>query len=286
MSAQEKVLRKAAGNRALNRGAPIGVFDSGLGGLTVVQAIRRALPNEDVVYLGDTARVPYGTRSKDTVIRYAQGCANALLHHEPKVLVVACNTVSAVALPTLRVDLDIPVLGVIEPGARAGVSASHTGRLAVLATEGTVASGAYERAVSMVDSRAELSSVPASLLVSLAEEGWTEGQVPELVVERYLGRLVGKEIDAIILGCTHFPLFRGVIERVAERLFERDVIVADSAEAAAENLRTLLTDRDLLTKSTSMGTLCVEVTDLPARFHTVAARFLGDSLDDVSQIDL
>ncbi len=152
--------------------APIGVFDSGLGGLTVARAIGEALPREELVYLGDTARVPYGTRSPATIIRYARGCAGRLREQGIKMLVVACNTVSAVALDVLRVELDMPVLGVVGPGAHAGVEASRNGRIGVIATPGTVASGAYVRAVAALDSRAEVFARPAPLLVPLVEEGW------------------------------------------------------------------------------------------------------------------
>ncbi|MFT5358255.1 MAG: glutamate racemase [Polyangiales bacterium] len=263
---------------------PIGVFDSGLGGLTVVRAIREHLPNENIVYLGDTARVPYGTRSAQTVVRYARSCARALAAHDPKLLVVACNTVSAVALDMLRVELDIPVLGVISPGARAGVEASKTGRIAVIATAGTVASGAYGRAIAAIDSRIELRSLAAPLLVPLAEEGWLEGEVPERVIERYLSPLAGSGVDALILGCTHYPLFRGLIEGVGHRVAGPELVVADSAEATALELASLLESRDMA--GSGPGSLEVMVTDLPARFTAVAARFLGAEVPDVRSIDL
>src|SRR6478752_7306971 len=193
--------------------ASIGIFDSGLGGLTVARAIRSVLPDEDLVYLGDTARVPYGTRSADTIIRYARACANHLVKHRVKLLVVACNTVSAVALDVLRDELDVPVLGVIEPGARAGAGASRTKRVGVIATQGTIGSRAYERALHAVESRIEVFAQPAPMLVPLAEEGWLDGTVPELVVERYLEPLVAKNIDALVLGCTHYPILGSVIGR-------------------------------------------------------------------------
>lgn len=263
---------------------PIGVFDSGLGGLTVVRAIRERLPNENIVYLGDTARVPYGTRSAQTVIRYARSCARALAAHDPKLLVVACNTVSAVALDTLRVELDVPVLGVISPGARAGVDASRTGRIAVIATAGTVASGAYARASAAIDSRVELRSLAAPLLVPLAEEGWLEGEVPQRVIERYLTPLAGSGVDALILGCTHYPLFRALIEEVGRRVVGPELAVADSAEATANELAALIASRGM--SGSGPGSLEVMVTDLPARFAAEAARFLGAEVPKVSAIDL
>jgi glutamate racemase len=166
--------------------APLGVFDSGLGGLTVVRALRDVLPHEDIVYLGDTARVPYGTKGSATVVRYALGCAQHLVARGVKAIVIACNTASAVAPDRLRVELDLPVLGVIEPGARAAVAASRGGRIGVLATTATIASGAYPRAVAAESTRAEVIGQAAPLLVPLAEEGWTEGDVPRLAARRYL----------------------------------------------------------------------------------------------------
>ncbi len=275
--------------------APIGVFDSGLGGLTVVRAISEALPHEKLLYLGDTARVPYGTRSAHTVVRYARGCGALLANRGIKMLVVACNTVSAVALDMLRVELDMPVLGVIEPGARAAVRASQTGRIGVIATAGTVASGAYPRGVSSVDTRAEVKQLAAPLLVPLAEEGWLEGEVPHLVLQRYLEKLLGagSEIDTLVLGCTHYPLLSEVIADEATRLRGAPISIVDSGVAAAGELATLLRERNLLRQRDSSersegGALELMVTDRPERFAEVASRFLGRDLEslDVQQVDL
>ena len=266
----------------------IGVFDSGLGGLTVAHAIREALPDEDLVYLGDTARVPYGTRSADTVIRYARACAQHLVKHRIKLLVVACNTVSAVALEMLRDELDVPVLGVIEPGARAGAAASRKKRIGVLATQGTVNSRAYERALHAVDSRIEVFALAAPLLVPLAEEGWLDGEVPRLVVERYLTPLTQKDIDALVLGCTHYPLLGGVIRAEAARLAGPELVVVDSAQATAHELAHLLETKGLRELRSGRGKLRLMVTDLPGRFAEVASRFLQEELEglDVEQVDL
>lgn len=266
--------------------APIGVFDSGLGGLTVVRAIAEELPSEQLVYLGDTARVPYGTRSARTILGYARICARHLEKHGVKLLVVACNTVSAVALPMLRVELDVPVIGVIGPGARAGVRATETHRLGVLATEGTVASGAYPRAVATECTRTEVIQQAAPLLVPLVEEGWVEGEVPGRVVDRYLEPLIEAKIDALVLGCTHYPLLARLIrDRVAERS-PRPIEVVDSTVATAEVLATLLRERSLAREGE--GSLRLLVTDLPDRFAEVAARFLGRPVSGltVEAIDL
>jgi glutamate racemase len=263
-------------------GSPIGVFDSGLGGLTVARAIA------DLVYLGDTARVPYGTRSAETVIRYARSCARKLAEHQPKVLVVACNTVSAVALDMLRVELDIPVIGVIGPGARAGVAASRTGRIGVIATAGTVASGAYVKEVGASSSRGEVFAQPAPLLVPLVEDGWLEGEVPRLAVRRYLEPLVHERIDALVLGCTHYPLLGDLIREELAALAGTDLPVVDSAHATASELGAFLAARDLARDTAHAGELRLLVTDLPARFTQVAARFLGREASTlpVTQIDL
>jgi glutamate racemase len=225
--------------------APLGVFDSGLGGLTVVRALREALPHEDIVYLGDTARVPYGTKGPQTVIKYALGCARHLVGRGVKAIVIACNTVSAVAPERLRVELDLPVLEVIGPGARAAVAATRSGRIGVLATSGTIASGAYPRAVSAISTRAETVGQAAPLLVPLAEEGWVDGDVPRLAVRRYLEPLAKARVDVVVLGCTHYPLLRAVLEAEARAMLGDDVRVVDSAHAVAADALAFLEGRGL-----------------------------------------
>jgi len=270
----------------MDRDAPIGVFDSGLGGLTVARAIRDAVPSERLVYLGDTARVPYGTRSPHTILRYARSCARHLAAHDIKLLVVACNTVSAVALPMLRVELDLPVLGVIGPGARAGVEATRTHRIGIIATAGTVASGAYPRAVAAVSTRAEVIQRAAPLLVPLVEEGWLEGEVPRRVVDRYLAPLVEASIDTLVLGCTHYPLLADVIRERLGAISPRPVSVVDSAQATAAELERVLSDRDIARDGP--GDIRLRVTDLPEQFAEEASRFLGESVEglEVEAIDL
>jgi glutamate racemase len=283
-----------AGTQALGGDAPLGVFDSGLGGLTVVRALRQALPRERIVYLGDTARVPYGTRSAETVLRYARGCARVLIDRGVKGLVVACNTVSAVALEMLRAELDLPVLGVVEPGARAAVGAlgrlaeGGGARIGVLGTQGTIASGAYPRAIGRLTTRVEVVGAAAPLLVPLVEEGWLEGEVPRLAVERYLTPLVAAGARVIVLGCTHYPLLAPLISEVAARLAGTEVAVVDSAVATAEDVAAWIADERIPSASSATGpaTLDVLVTDRPGSFQAMAVRFLGGDAPAVSQIDL
>jgi glutamate racemase len=266
--------------------APLGVFDSGLGGLTVVRALRAALPHERVIYLGDTARVPYGTRAESTVVKYALGCARHLVSRGVKAIVIACNTVSAVAPVKLRVELDLPILGVIEPGARAGVAASKRGRIGVLATAATIASGAYPRAVAAASTRAEVFGQAAPLLVPLAEEGWTEGEVPRLAVRRYLEPLAAADVDVVLLGCTHYPLLRPTIEAAAKDLLGANVAVVDSAHAVASEARDFLLARNLARRTEDGGSIELLVTDMPKSFADVASRFLGHAVPKVDVVDL
>ena len=277
-------------------GAPLGVFDSGLGGLTVVHVLRQVATHESIIYLGDTARVPYGTRSASTVVRYARSCAAVLTERGVKALVIACNTVSAVAVEILRAELDIPVIGVVEPGARAAVRAGQevadaTGgpppRIGVMGTVGTIRSGAYQRAVQQLSTRFEVVGQPAPLLVPLVEEGWLTGQVPELAVERYVAPLIDAGAHVIVLGCTHYPLLRPIVESVATRLAGHPIRVVDSAAATSEVIVEMLAEgRIVPAMETASGTLELLVTDQPDGFQKSADLFLGEHTPEVTQIDL
>jgi glutamate racemase len=279
-------LRSGDTNALPRRDAPLGVFDSGLGGLTVVRALRERCPAEDIVYLGDTARVPYGTRSAETVVRYALGCSRVLTARGVKAIVVACNTVSAVALDMMRVELDMPVLGVILPGARAAVAAAEGRAVGVLGTTGTIASGAYPRAIASFSTRTPVVAQAAPLFVPLAEEGWTEGEVPGLVARRYLEPVIAAGARCIVLGCTHYPVLRDAIEREATSLAGEPVAIVDSAHATATEVAAFLAERGQASTRQGRGTLELLVTDLPKSFATVAERFLGEAAGHVHQIDL
>ena len=272
--------------RGLRRDAPLGVFDSGLGGLTVVRALRAALPNEDIVYLGDTARVPYGTKGPDTVTRYAMSCASHLVSRGVKAIVIACNTVSAVAPERLRVELDLPVLGVIEPGARAAAATTRVFKVGVLATAGTIASGAYPRAISACSTRIETYGAPAPLLVPLAEEGWLDGEVPTLAARRYLAPLAEAGVDVIVLGCTHYPLLVNVIEREARSMMGPAVTILDSATVVAREIASFLEERDLRKCDDTPGNTKLMVTDMPRSFDETASRFLGAQATKAELVNL
>ncbi len=261
------------------RDLSIGVFDSGVGGLTVLRALHERLPREHTVYLGDTARVPYGTKSAAVVERYALANARFLERQNIKLLVIACNTASAESLPALQRTCRVPVIGVIEPGAKAAAVKTR-GRIAVLGTPGTIASGAYQRALAAAVPNAEVIALACPLFVPLAEEGWTDGAVPELVAERYLGTLRG-QVDTAVLGCTHYPLLSGVIAATLP-----GTTLIDSAHATVETVAELLADRSLARTASTTATRRYFVTDVPATFDRVAARFLGVEPESAEQVDI
>jgi glutamate racemase len=262
-----------------NSNLPIGIFDSGVGGLTVYRALHEHLPNEHFVYLGDTARVPYGTKSLATVERYAVENAQFLAAHGIKLLVVACNTASALALPAIRQALDIEVVGVIGPGARAAVASASGKRIGVIATESTVESGAYTQAIAKADSSATVVERACPLFVPLAEEGWADEEVARAVAETYLKDL-RSSIDTLVLGCTHYPILKSVIQESVGA----PVALIDSGEATAVEVKSLLKEKGLAGSPSGSGALerqlCDDldhfyVTDAAERFARVAERFLG-----------
>ncbi|PRP92372.1 Glutamate racemase 1 [Enhygromyxa salina] len=274
--------------------SPIGVFDSGVGGLTVLAALRERLPDERFLYLGDTARLPYGSKSPQTVRRYARQAAGKLVERGVKLLVVACNTASAVAVEDLREAFaPLPVIGVVEAGARAACVATQTGHVLVTGTEGTVSGGAYERAMLALRPELSVDAVACPMFVALAEEGWTEGPIPEAVARRYLElELAGPErtrVDTLVLGCTHFPVLRAVLERVCGP----GVALVDSARTTATEVAELLEQGGLAGPSPVRPrgpgeSVRFLATDAPERFARVGAVFLACaiSLDDIELVDL
>jgi glutamate racemase len=256
--------------------SPVGVFDSGIGGLTVAHAIMAQLPNESVTYFGDTARVPYGPKSPDTVRRYSQEIAGFLVDQGIKSLVVACNTATAHALPVLRENLSVPVIGVIEPGARAAVAATRTGHVGVIGTVGTIKSGAYERALRALEPSLRITARACPLFVPLVEEGWVDHEATRLIAEEYLAPLLETHVDTVVLGCTHYPLLKGVISRV----LGSDVRLIDSAEETARETAAVLHDRCLTVSSPSPRYRFI-ASDDPLMFLQLGQRFLGDAIESV-----
>jgi len=262
---------------------PIGVFDSGMGGLTVLKALTARLPHERFIYLGDTARLPYGTKSAETVQAYALQATRLLLDQGVKLLVIACNTASAVALDRLQeVFAPVPVIGVIEPGARAGVAATSNRRIAVIATESTVKGGAYARAIRALTRDAEVVQQPCQVFVALAEEGWTDSAATRAAAEHYLGALFASPDapDTLVLGCTHFPVLAGTIRAVVGKA----VALVDSAETTAGAVAETLIDANLASdeQTDNPGTVEFFATDSPERFARVGAVFLGRAIDPAS----
>ncbi|BCG45521.1 Glutamate racemase [Citrifermentans bremense] len=260
----------------------IGIFDSGVGGLTVLKEVVRALPQEDTIYLGDTARVPYGTKSPETVVRYSRQIARYLLNRDIKLLVVACNTASAVALSALQQEFSIPIVGVIEPGARAAAAATKTGKVGVIGTAATVASSAYTKAIKRINPEIEVVNRACPLFVPLAEEGWVDNEVARLTAGIYLEDLKKHGVDTLVLGCTHYPILKEVIAEV----MGPQVTLVDSAEQTALTVAGILAEQGLLRPRGERGNHHYYVTDIPAGFIRVGNRFLGGDLGDVYQVNL
>lgn len=256
--------------------APIGIFDSGLGGLTVLREIARTLPYENLVYVGDTARVPYGVKSPETVTRYSREICHFLGELNVKAIVVACNTASALALPKIHGEYSIPLLGVLEPGVRAAVKATRSGSIGVIGTPGTIKSGSYAQAVRKQLPDAKVLSRACPLFVPLVEEGWLDHEVTRRIAEIYLGDWKSGDLDTLILGCTHYPLLKGVIQET----LGAGVTLVDSAQETAKALQSLLQSRGLLTTKVMPGVQRVFTTDAPEKLSEMAERFLGHSLPE------
>ena len=261
---------------------PIGVFDSGIGGLTVVRALLQRLPHESLVYFGDTARVPYGNKSPETVRRYSREILDFLLARDVKLVVVACNTASAHALAELTRVSPVPVEGVIEPGARAAVRASRSGRIGVIGTAGTVASGAYRKAIEALDGGVEITSQACPLFVPLVEEGWLDHTATRLVAEAYLAPLRSHAIDTLVLGCTHYPLLKPLLAG----LLGPAITLIDSADETAAAVARRLAASTLHAPRAVEGRAHFVVSDDPKRFVKVGKMFLGESVKDVETVPL
>ncbi len=258
---------------------PIGVFDSGIGGLTVVRALTRQLPHENIVYFGDTARVPYGPKSPQVVREYAAQDVNFLLSKDIKMVVIACNTVSSVALDVVQKHANMPVVGMILPGATAAVNATKKKRIGVIGTRATINSNAYANAIRQIDREIQVFAQECPLFVPLAEEGWVEHRVTEMVAKEYLFPMKQEKIDTLILGCTHYPILRNAIAAA----LDGSVTLIDSGEAAAGEVAGVLDANGLRNPSNQLPNLTFYVSDIPAKFAEVGERFLGQKMGRVNK---
>jgi glutamate racemase len=266
----------------MNRTNPIGFFDSGIGGLTVVKSVQQIMPNENIVYFGDTARVPYGSKSNETVVEYSLQAANFLLRKNIKLLVVACNTASSVALKELKRFLTIPVIGMIEPGAKMALKESKNGIIGVIGTRATINNKAYSNEIKRLNPKVKVYEKACPLFVPLAEEGWLDHKVTALVAKEYLGDVKEKKIDSLVLGCTHYPILKDVIQKVVGK----SVKLVDSGTPAARLVEDYLNGRQLRNQSVHHGVSEFYVSDVPTTFKDVAERFLGTKVTHIHKVEL
>ena len=266
----------------IDRGRPIGVFDSGIGGLTVVKRLAATLQNENLVYFGDTARVPYGSKSNSTVIEYALQDAKFLTTKNVKAIVVACNTASSVAIDALKEKYEIPIIGMIEPGTEFALKATQNKKIGIIGTRATTDNKAYSKALNKADDKIEVFEKACPLFVPLAEEGWIKHKATYEIAEEYLKELKLKEIDTLILGCTHYPILTNVIQNV----IGENVKLIDSGVAASELVRAELERIGLLNNSNDIGTKEFFVTDIPKKFKEIAELFLSSPITEVKKVEL
>jgi glutamate racemase len=262
-----------------NQKKPIGIFDSGVGGLTVAAAVHKLLPHEDIVYLGDTARLPYGNKSFETIVQYARQCGDFLRHQNVKIVIVACNTATAMALPTLQRELELPVVGVIQPGVEAALQNTRSGRVGLIGTIGTIRSGAYQKALQAAGgNKVRVTARATPLLVPLIEEGWCAHPSTRLILREYLKPLKKQRIDTLILGCTHYPLLKSQIAAEAGP----GVRLVDSASNLARMLRRVLTEKNLQNpQAVREGRVDVYVSDLTAQFQGLVRRIMGKKANSI-----
>ncbi|BAV59221.1 glutamate racemase [Candidatus Endomicrobiellum trichonymphae] len=260
---------------------PIGIFDSGFGGLTVMSAITKMLPLESLIYFGDTAHVPYGSKSKDIVIKYSKEITSFLMRCKVKLIVIACNTASAFALSILQKTLKVPVIGVIEPGAKAAVYASKNKKIGIIGTEGTINSKSYLREINRI-SKSKVYQQACPLFVPLVEEGWSSGEITDSIVKKYIEPLLNKKIDTLVLGCTHYPLLRETLEKNAGG----NVVFIDSAKAVSQEVKNILKKTCILADVKGKKFLKFYVSDNPEKFQTIGSRFFSKKISGVKKIKM
>jgi glutamate racemase len=261
---------------------PIGIFDSGFGGLTVMAAITEILPLESLIYFGDTAHVPYGSKSKNIVIKYSKEISSFLMRCKVKLIVIACNTASAFALSILQKTLKVPVIGMIEPGSKAAVYASKNKKIGVIGTEGTVSSKSYLREINRISKSSKIYQQACPLFVPLVEEGWSSGGITDSIVKKYIKPLLNKKIDTLILGCTHYPLLRETLKKNVGG----NVVLIDSAKAAAQEVKNILKKTCLLADVEGKKFLKFYVSDNPEKFQTIGSRFFSEKISGVKKIKM
>ncbi len=266
----------------IEKSQPIGIFDSGLGGLTVAKEIFKILPDEDIIYFGDTGRTPYGPRSKDIIIEFSNQDTRFLLEQNVKMIVVACNTASAQALDIIRDEYEIEMIGVIEPGAVSAVKATKNGKIGIIGTAGTISSDSYARTINRLEPDIKSFSLACPLFVPLVEEGYVEKEATRLIAEEYLAPFRTNGIDTLILGCTHYPLLKSVIHKV----LGNEIVLIDSAEETAQVVYRKLLEMDLKREKTAKILHKFYVSDFPERFHQVAKHFMGDKISNVIRVDI
>lgn len=261
---------------------PIGVFDSGIGGLTVVKEIMEQLPNESIVYFGDTARVPYGTKSKETITKYSFQCIRFLLEKKVKAIVVACNTASAASLDVIKQSFDIPIVGVVEPGAIAACEVTKLNRIGIIGTESTVSSGAYEKEINVINNNVKMILKACPLFVPIVEEGWQDTEIAKLTAKEYLEELKQKDIDALVMACTHYPL----LENTIGSLMGEEIKLVNPAFETAKTLKNVLHQLHIQSKSSKHAGYEFYVSDNPVKFKRVGENFLSKPIPHVQKIDI
>ena len=259
---------------------PIGVFDSGVGGLTVMREVMEQLPYENIIYLGDTARIPYGSKSEQTIKKYAHQCSTFLKNKDVKTIVIACNTASSIALEHLTDDFDIPVIGVIDPGARSASKVTENGRIGVIGTTATINSYAYQEKIMEYRHDAEVIGIPCPLFVPIVEEGWEYSHVAELTAEKYLTELIEHDVDSLVLGCTHYPILRYIIKKVVGP----HVKLINPAFETAKDLKKLLKEKNLLNENYDIPRYEYYATDAPERLRRIGGNFLKKEIDNLYEI--
>jgi glutamate racemase len=273
---QEKMEGRNINNR------PIGIFDSGFGGLTVMAAIKKTLPMESLIYFGDTAHVPYGSKSKDTVVKYSKEIISFLIKHRVKLIVIACNTASAFALSILRRSSTVPVIDVIGPGSKAAVSVSKNKKIGIIGTEGTISSGSYPREINKIFKYAKVYQQMCPLFVPLIEEGWNRGKICDSIVKKYLKPILNRKIDTLVLGCTHYPL----LKKALEKNINNNIVLIDSAKATAREVKNTLRKTHLLANVKNNRKLKIYVSDNPEKFRTIGSKFFFGEIPNVKKIKM